>query len=84
MTKWCTTTEERYDEMLGVLPPAAQSSYGFLMGEPTDHEPSTGLPRYSAFVELYGQRYASLQPITVRQFNSLTVLAVLNNLEPVP
>ena len=30
-------SEERYDEMLGVLPPALWLSKGFLVGEPFDH-----------------------------------------------
>ena len=49
MTKWIETTEERYDEMLGVLPPAYWSSIGFLVGEPMDHN-ANGQPRFSAFV----------------------------------
>ena len=38
---WIETTEERYYEMLGVLPPASQGSmigaHGFQVGEPMDH-----------------------------------------------
>jgi hypothetical protein len=30
-------TEERYDEMLGILPPALMLGKGFLVGEPFDH-----------------------------------------------
>jgi len=35
MIKECT--EERYNEMLGVLPPALWLAKGFLVGEPHDH-----------------------------------------------
>ena len=30
-------SEERYDEMLGILPPALMLGKGFLVGEPFDH-----------------------------------------------
>jgi hypothetical protein len=34
---WQETTEEIYDEMLCVLPPAFQSNGAFLVGEPVTH-----------------------------------------------
>lgn len=36
MTQWIEVTEERYDEMLGVLPPEIMTGLGFLVGEPSD------------------------------------------------
>lgn len=40
-------TEEKYDEMLGALPPERMTSNGFLVGEPTDH--LKGIPRYELY-----------------------------------
>ena len=71
MTIWKITTEERYDEMLGVLPPAAYSLYGFLVGEPMDHD-REGWPRFSAFVEVEGKFYESKQPLTAREFKAFS------------
>jgi hypothetical protein len=34
---WKEVDEARYDEMLGVLPPALWLAKGFLVGEPYDH-----------------------------------------------
>jgi hypothetical protein len=58
MTTWKESTEKRYWEMLEVLPPAAMTGLGFLVGEPFDHGTCTvkgfTLPRYSAFAEIEG------------------------------
>jgi len=40
-------TPERYDEMLGVLPPERMATNGFLVGEPVDHQ--GGRARYDLF-----------------------------------
>jgi len=37
MTTWKNTTEERYDEMLCVLPPEYWKGGAFLVGEATNH-----------------------------------------------
>jgi hypothetical protein len=54
-------TAERYDEMLGVLPPALWLSKGFLVGEPFDHRPCkvTNIVRasYAAFFQKNGKFY---------------------------
>lgn len=54
---WIEVTEERYDEMLGVLPPALMIGDGFLVGEPSDHRMCevTGnnyTPTWAAFVHI--------------------------------
>jgi hypothetical protein len=41
-------TEEKYDEMLGVLPPAYWNGNLFLVGEPSDHN-EYGLARFDAY-----------------------------------
>jgi len=38
---WKEIPEERYDEFLGVLPPAHWTGKGFLVGEPFDHRRCT-------------------------------------------
>jgi hypothetical protein len=59
MIKECT--EERYDEMLGVLPPALILGKGFLVGEPFDHRRCkvTNVVRdsYAAFFRANGKFY---------------------------
>lgn len=65
---WEETTQERYHEMLDVLPPAAMVGLAFLVGEPADHHAVTGEARFSAF-KLEGGRYYTLSgPVTKRQF----------------
>jgi hypothetical protein len=53
--------EERYDEMLGVLPPALWLSKGFLVGEPFDHRTCTVTnvvrASYAAFFQKDGKFY---------------------------
>lgn len=46
---WETATEEEYNDMIGVLPPAAYEPGAFLVGEPADHEADSGSPRYQAY-----------------------------------
>ncbi len=73
---WELVTEERFLDMLNVLPPAATSAdmRAFLVGEPADHEAGTGLPRYDAFVQRVGSEagfYASNRPMTQVEFGRL-------------
>ena len=70
MTKWIETTEERYDEMLGVLPPAYWSSIGFLVGEPMDHN-ANGQPRFSAFVRIGKRYFGAVEPLTIAEFRQI-------------
>jgi hypothetical protein len=66
--EWRETTEERYDDMLGVLPPAAWQLGAFLVGEPYDHHAATGQPRFECFVSRRGQYCVSSRPITRAEF----------------
>jgi hypothetical protein len=72
MTTFSDTTEERYFEMLGVLPPEAYGAGGFLVGEPVNHrncEISGRLaPTFDAFFSIGDQYYASDEPMTVKEF----------------
>jgi hypothetical protein len=64
-------SEERYDEMLGVLPPTVWVGKGFLVGEPHDHRKCkiTGktAPTYAVFFAAFG-RYYEGDPMTVNEF----------------
>ena len=75
-------SEERYDEMLGVLPPALWLSYGFLVGEPTTHRKCkvTGniMPTYAAFFNAYG-RYFEGKNMTAAEFKKFDITTL-----PVP
>ena len=77
---WISCTENRYEEMLGILPPAYHSDSGFLVGEPTDHHAMSCKPRYLAFicrrVQLEGcaavSYFYSSRPMTVEEFIAIT------------
>jgi hypothetical protein len=69
-------SEERYDEMLSVLPPAIWLSYGFLVGEPSSHRKCkvTGYiaPTYAAFFNAFG-RYFEGDDMTSAEFKAFDI-----------
>lgn len=73
---WIETTEERYNDMLGVLPPASQGSmtgaHGFQVGEASNH--INGRPTFATFkeeVRVNGSKfYESATPLTFREFKA--------------
>ena len=69
---WQEITEERYEYAFEVLPPAAYSQYGFLLGEPQDHHAGNGQPRYSAYRHINGRYEESSRPVTIAEFKHLT------------
>ncbi len=69
--EWKEVTEERYWEMLEILPPACQKQRGFLVGEPWDHHAVSGRPRYGAYLERGGKFYESLRPVTITEFEDI-------------
>jgi len=75
---WIKTTEERFDEMLGVLPPAMWLAHGFLVGEPWDHD-RQGRPRFAAFVQVDGVYYESAGPMTGPEFRAFQASDVERN-----
>jgi len=66
--------EARYDEMLGVLPPALWIGKGFLVGEPFDHRRCKATGRlaasYAAFIRHRGKYYESEEAMTVAEFKA--------------
>jgi hypothetical protein len=73
--RWKLITEERYDEMLGVLPPALQTGLGFLVGEPYDHD-AQGRPRFTGFVCLGEHFFESDSPMTCIEFRAVNPMDV--------
>ncbi len=68
---WDETTEEQYNDMLEVLPPAAWIGGAFLVGEPDDHDCSTGAPRFRAYRH-DGDRYlVASRPMTRAEFRAM-------------
>ena len=67
---WAPTTAERFDEMLGVLPPAAGCNgfRAFLVGEPWDHDAETGEPRFQGFRMRGDKHEVASRPMTRREF----------------
>jgi hypothetical protein len=74
-------SEERYDEMLGILPPAVMLGKGFLVGEPFDHRTCsvTKVVRasYAAFFQKDGKFYEG-DNMTVPEFRAFDVSALLS------
>jgi hypothetical protein len=64
----------RYDEMLGVLPPALWVDKGFLVGEPFDHRRCKVTGRltasYAAFIRYRGKYYESEGAMTAAEFKA--------------
>ena len=77
MTTFTEVTEARYDEMLGVLPPAHWDHTGFLVGEPWTHRKcevsKRFLPAFSAFIHYHGKFYESDGPMTIPEFKAVTI-----------
>jgi len=80
MSEWKRCTAERYDEMLGVLPPALMLGYGFLVGEPFDHRTCkvTGDTRasFAAFVVRRGEYYEGPH-MTMPEFRALDLNTII-------
>jgi hypothetical protein len=70
---WTETTRERFDEMLGCVPPAIMARGGFLVGEASDHHATTGRPRYAAFVKVGEHYFEASRPMTVAEFRSVAL-----------
>lgn len=66
---WEETTLERYDEMLGVLPPQRQYGSLFLVGECLCHL-WDGSEVYTAFIEFKGKFYT--KPVPESAFDLVT------------
>jgi uncharacterized protein DUF1419 len=65
---WVETTEEIYNYMLEVLPPAYMRGDYFMVGEPADHCAATGRARYEAFGVTAGRYVQSSRPMTIKEF----------------
>lgn len=74
--EWERTTQERFDEMLGMLPPAVQTGKGFLVGEPMIHRTCRHLgrtePAFTAFIELGGAYFKAKEPLTIAEFSQIS------------
>jgi len=67
---WVPVTEERFNEMLNVLPPAAWHNGAFLVGEASDHHAGTGRPRFTCYRERHGEFAEYSRPMTHREFRA--------------
>lgn len=66
--RWELTTEERYDNLLGALPPAARRGSAFLVGEASDHHAGTGQPRFQACCQRGDSFFAYSRPMSHAEF----------------
>lgn len=69
--KWKIVSEERYMEMLEILPPIGWSTKGFLVGEPWRHD-DKGRGMYAPFLSLNGRYAEGDGPITIQDFRAFT------------
>jgi hypothetical protein len=71
---WKKCTEERYDEMLSILPPAIYLYHGFLVGEPASHRICTKSggfrADFAAFVRI-GDEFYEGPNLTLPEFRAL-------------
>ncbi len=71
---WNSTTEGRFDEMLGMLPPAYMSGNGFLVGEAYDHRECSishrVAPTFTAFIRDGENYYTASEPLTIAEFKA--------------
>lgn len=72
---WQETTESRYDEMLGVVPPEFMEGNDFLLGEPQTHRRCRITGRvsgaYDGFTYKGGKYYATTEAVTPAEFDVL-------------
>lgn len=75
---WAEVTEQRYNEMLEVLPPIGWDSKGFLVGEAWVHKPCSVAndpgyvtAGYQAFAHIDGKFYACDMPLTRKEWKAL-------------
>lgn len=73
---WDETSEERFVEMRGCLPPALMCGGGFLVGEPWDHHAKSGLPRFQAFLKFGGKFFVASRPMTRDEFREAARRAI--------
>jgi hypothetical protein len=80
--RWTEVSEERFDDMLGVLPPEIMTGLGFLVGEPSDHVICgvTGrlAANYQPFAHIGEKFYGADRCMTVAEFKRLTAQDVLD------
>jgi len=74
-THWQETTEEKYDEMLCVLPPEYMAGGSFVVGEPVTHRPCTIskhlAPTFDGFTIHLNKFWATKESVTIREFKAL-------------
>lgn len=68
--RWFKVDVDRFDEMLGVVPPVAQGGKGFLVGEPCDCHGEDGTTRWTAMLSYNGSYYESLGPMTMKDWRA--------------
>lgn len=67
--QWNPTTEEKFFDMLCVLPPEIHEKGCFLVGEPKDHQGENGAARFNAFRELKKNVFEEAnRPLTIEEF----------------
>lgn len=71
---WLPSTPERYEEMLGAVPPAIHLSRGFLVGEAQHHD-DAGRPYFTAFRRTPGDEYQiGSRPLSTVEFRAVVYL----------
>jgi hypothetical protein len=81
---WDPSDQERYDDMLNVLPPIEWRGGAFCVGEPYDHDLETGEERYQAYWHRGVEYVASSRPVTRRELRAEVKRAGVTAQEPAP
>ncbi len=66
--QWVPTTETKYYDMMGCLPPAAYGDDSFQVGEPMSHRGAH--PTFASFKIENGNYYESTEALTFREFSA--------------
>ena len=68
---WHLTDEDTYQRMLEVLPPTLWIGGAFLVGEPDDHDFTTGQPRFRAYRCRGGVYTVANRPLTCAELRTV-------------
>jgi hypothetical protein len=71
---WQQIPESKYIAALKSLPPATQTTQGFLFGEAASQ--FAGKPTYVAYLNVGGKFYQGTEPMTVREFRAFRVVKI--------
>jgi hypothetical protein len=71
---WREIPESKYIAALESMPPATQTTRGFLFGAATGN--FAGKPTFTAYLRVDGKFYQGSEPMTIREFRAFRALKI--------